>query len=352
MKGSGQHQINVGLGLAVVIFIITMMISYWSTVKVSETADRVAHTRQVLEKLEELISTLRDAETDQRGYIITGDERFLELYQAAVRRVDPLVRSVRTLTEDNPNQQRRFDLLPSLIVQRLDTLKEVISFRNAGGFEAAKQSIAAGRGKREMDQIDAIISEMKNEENHLLISREHKSNLQNRKTLLILAANAFLGLTIFFAVFYLLKREGLERRRAEEASLRAGLFLDSIIENIPNMLFVKEAKELRFVRFNKAGEALLGYAKEDLIGKNDHDFFPKEQADFFIAKDLQVLNEGKLIDIPEEPIQTRHQGRRILHTKKIPVLDEGGAPFICSAFRKILPSASRRRTGPNRQMKS
>ncbi len=102
-------------------------------------------------------------------------------------------------------------------------------------------------------------------------------------------------------------------------------FLDSIVENIPNMIFVKEAAELRFVRFNRAGEALLGHAREDLIGRNDYDFFPEEQADFFTEKDRQVLAGGKLVDIPEEPIDTAH-GKRWLHTMKIPVLGADGEP--------------------------
>jgi PAS domain S-box-containing protein len=116
------------------------------------------------------------------------------------------------------------------------------------------------------------------------------------------------------------------RKQAEERLRRAEAFLNSIVENIPNMIFVKEARELRFVRFNKAGEALLGYTEQELIGKNDNDFFPKEQADFFTAKDRQVLDDGLLVDIPEEPIETRHLGRRLLHTKKIPVYDERGKP--------------------------
>ncbi|MFH0821899.1 MAG: ABC transporter substrate binding protein, partial [Pseudomonadota bacterium] len=84
----------------------------------------------------------------------------------------------------------------------------------------------------------------------------------------------------------LLFAEGLcqditDRKRAEEALREREEFLSSIVENIPDMIFIKDAKELRFVRFNKAGEKLLGYKREDLIGKNDYDFFPKEQADFF-----------------------------------------------------------------------
>ena len=102
-------------------------------------------------------------------------------------------------------------------------------------------------------------------------------------------------------------------------------FLNSIIENIPNMIFVKDAQELRFVRFNKAGERLLGLSAEELIGKNDFDFFPKDQAEFFTSKDREVLAGRKLVDIPEEPIETQ-EGERLLHTKKLPLLDRHGEP--------------------------
>lgn len=118
-----------------------------------------------------------------------------------------------------------------------------------------------------------------------------------------------------------------KRKRLEDEIIKKEVFLDSIIENIPNMLFVKDAEELRFVRFNKAGEELLGYPKKEMIGKNDYDFFPKEQADFFTAKDRDVLESGKMLDIPEELIQTKKKGERILHTKKIPITDESGKPL-------------------------
>ena len=103
-------------------------------------------------------------------------------------------------------------------------------------------------------------------------------------------------------------------------------FFESVIENIPNMIFIKESSELRFVRMNKAGEELLGVGRDSLLGKNDYDFFPKEQADFFIAKDRETLRSGKMLDIPEEPIDTVTHGERFLHTKKIPILDEEGVP--------------------------
>ncbi|HPB14541.1 MAG TPA: PAS domain S-box protein, partial [Smithellaceae bacterium] len=117
-----------------------------------------------------------------------------------------------------------------------------------------------------------------------------------------------------------------ERRRAEEEIQKANALLNSIVENIPNMIFLKDAGELRFTRFNRAGEELLGHSRDDLLGKNDYDFFPKEQADFFTQKDREVLRGKVIVDIQEEPLQTRDRGERILHTKKVPILNANGEP--------------------------
>jgi diguanylate cyclase (GGDEF)-like protein/PAS domain S-box-containing protein len=118
-----------------------------------------------------------------------------------------------------------------------------------------------------------------------------------------------------------------ERMRSEQEARRTQQFLDSVVENLPNMLFVKDAKDLRFVRFNRAAEELLGYSRTEMLGKGDHDFFPKDEADFFNIMDREVLNTGELMDIPEEHVRTRHRGTRLLHTRKIPILDERGQPL-------------------------
>lgn len=122
-------------------------------------------------------------------------------------------------------------------------------------------------------------------------------------------------------------RYAVERKRAEVELLRSEIFLESIVENIPHMIFVKDARELRFVRFNKAGEELLGHTRQQLIGKSDYDMFPKDEADFFTGADREVLRNCEVLDIPEEPILTKGKGLRYLHTKKIPILDENDQPL-------------------------
>ncbi|MFL6628900.1 MAG: response regulator [Vitreoscilla sp.] len=130
-------------------------------------------------------------------------------------------------------------------------------------------------------------------------------------------------------------REVLERQHAEEALRASERFLDSIIENIPDMIFVKDAATLDFVRVNRAGEKLLGHAREELIGRNVHDLFPPHEADFFTLKDRTVLESRQLVDIPEEEVLTR-RGARLVHTMKIPILDARGEPrFLLGISRDI-----------------
>jgi len=117
-----------------------------------------------------------------------------------------------------------------------------------------------------------------------------------------------------------------EQKNAEDALKQNEQFLRNVVENIPDMIFVKDARTLTYVRVNKAGEDLLGYARQDLYGKSDYDFYSKEEADFFTRQDREVLETGKIVDIPEEKIRTGLKGERILHTKEITIFDENCRP--------------------------
>jgi PAS domain S-box-containing protein len=128
-------------------------------------------------------------------------------------------------------------------------------------------------------------------------------------------------------------RDITERKKVEQALIarteetnRANVFLDSVLENIPYIIFVKDVNELRYIRINKAVEEFMGYKKEELIGKNDLELFLKDQADFYMANDKEALKKGGILDIPEEPINTKN-GKRWLHTKIITIKDESGKPL-------------------------
>ena len=123
-----------------------------------------------------------------------------------------------------------------------------------------------------------------------------------------------------------LTKEIEERKRVEEETKNTNLFLDAILQNIPTMIFVKEAKELRFIQINKEEERLLGISRAEILGKTDYDIFPREQADYFTETDKKIIAGLKMSDIPEEKVSTK-EGDRWLHTKKIPFYDAQGNPL-------------------------
>lgn len=129
--------------------------------------------------------------------------------------------------------------------------------------------------------------------------------------------------------------------KRSEALHRAPGFLNLVIENIPAMVAVKEAQELRFVLLNQAGEELTGVHRHESLGKNDFELFPKDQAEFFVARDREVLASGEMLVIPEEQITTRHKGVRTLRTVKMPVLDEAGQPQYLLAMSEDITEQKR-----------
>ena len=117
-----------------------------------------------------------------------------------------------------------------------------------------------------------------------------------------------------------------DRKSAEEQVRQSRAFSDSIIEHLPAVVFVKDARDLRYARFNRAAEETFGLRREDVIGKTDHELFPAELARMYVERDRQVLDTRMAVDIPEEVLAIRGREPLILHTKKIPVLDPSGEP--------------------------
>jgi PAS domain S-box-containing protein len=117
-----------------------------------------------------------------------------------------------------------------------------------------------------------------------------------------------------------------DRRRADRALRESEQFLSDILENIPTMVFVKDARDLRFVRVNRAAERTMGYSREELIGVDDQPLAPPEETAFFASVDRHVVETGETVDVPEETLTVPHQGRRIMHTVKMPILDDEGRP--------------------------
>src|SRR6266849_1954595 len=119
MKWNVGTKISVGFGFTLAIFLVVGIVAYRSVTQQTEAADWVAHTREVQNQLSLLLSNLQDAETGQRGYVITGVESYLAPYMNGIARVEENRKSLARLVSDNPRQEARADALAPLIAERL-----------------------------------------------------------------------------------------------------------------------------------------------------------------------------------------------------------------------------------------
>jgi CHASE3 domain sensor protein len=146
------RRLIVGFAVAGLTLIIIAVISYRNTYHLIDNDAWVAHTHQVRSELADLLSQLKDAETGQRGYLITNDESYLAPYQAALASIKSTLDDLRKLTSDNPDQQRRLAAISPLIEGKLAELKQTIELRRTQGFDAAAKIVVANLGKTQMDQ--------------------------------------------------------------------------------------------------------------------------------------------------------------------------------------------------------
>jgi CHASE3 domain sensor protein len=164
-------KIAAGFALSSLLLIVIGVVSFTSFSKLTTTSEWVTHTHEVLEHTVNVMGDLKDAETGQRGYIVTGDETYLEPYTSGSTQVDGVIRELRQLTADNPAAQKRIDALEPLVAAKLAELKLTIDMRKNGDAEGAVKRIKAGEGKRYMDDIRRILGDMESEERSLLQQR-------------------------------------------------------------------------------------------------------------------------------------------------------------------------------------
>jgi PAS domain S-box-containing protein len=321
-----QLMLKTLLILAVLILVVIGWLSYNSVLQLARTSSWVAHTQQILLHLEQIQADIRTAEAGQRGYLLTSGPEYLNSYSASVENINKNFLAVRQLTADNPTQQRRLDNVRPQLDHRLALLKQVLDLSQKGEKTDALNIIRLGEGWQLTEAIRSVIGEMEDEERHLLERREQEQQAEVGRSLWIAIAGGTISVFLFIVVFLKLSRE-IDLHTATQEKLRQNSdFLDSVIENIPVMVFIKDAKTLRFVRVNRACEKVTGYSPQELIGKSDFDFFPEEQANGFTAEDRKTLQSGEMIDIPVEKMQTRHLGERVLHTQRIALRGPNGKP--------------------------
>src|SRR6202521_370809 len=260
-------KIGAGFGLALVIFVIVGAVSYRSTVELIEASNWSKHTYQVLTQLEAVLSLLKDAETGQRGYVITGEESYLEPYQGALGKIDQSLQDVRKLTEDNPRQQQRLDVLDPLVKNRLAEAKEAIDLRRSKGSEAATQHLKTGKGKALMDETRQLIAQMLSDEEALLKQRTEtaQGDAQNAKSTIMLGT---LAAVVLAALAGFLITRNISRPLQDLTALSERITVGDLSVNVPAHARSDEVGRLAqtFNRMTQSLRAMAGAAEQIAAG--------------------------------------------------------------------------------------
>jgi PAS domain S-box-containing protein len=181
----------------------------------------VTHTYKVLDAARNLMSNLEQAESGQRGYLLTGDPTFLASLRLTMQDQESIRRSLRQLTADNPTQQARLDTLDRLVAERLAALQEVIRIRDSRGMATAAGVIKTGRGARLMEQCRATVNAIQQEENHLLATRTAKAISQSSKTRWVLGLGSGCLILLLVLAAAVIERDVQKRERTREVLRRS-----------------------------------------------------------------------------------------------------------------------------------
>ena len=215
LKAKQELPVTFSLVAVVIFFMASGFVSYWNTRIVNNDAAQVMHTHEVIISLEDLMSLAKDAETGQRGYLITGDDSYLEPYKKALLKIDDRIANIQRATADNPEQQARIPLIKKYLDSKLSELAETIDLRRNKGFEVARAVVVSDRGKNEMDEVRSILSDMRDSEHDLRQKRLAEMTDAYRVAVISGLLTGLLGVLLSGTVAHLVRRN-LQTRQREE----------------------------------------------------------------------------------------------------------------------------------------
>ncbi len=200
--------IVVGFAVVLVGVAVLGITSYVNTQRLIESNRQLTHTYETIEDLEDIQLALGDAEAGQRGYILTGQEYYLQPYHQAVSLIQERLGKLTELSEAHPDRQTEIDQLKALTAARLEDLQDTIDLCRKSGLEAALPVIATGRGKQAMDDARELITQINMRERQSLQLQQGASDAAARSIMLTIAGGIPLSLIVLAAAAIIFMRTG------------------------------------------------------------------------------------------------------------------------------------------------
>jgi PAS domain S-box-containing protein len=302
-KSLTNRMVQIAFGSAFAILLVVGGLSYHSIVSTSGNNYRVQHTHEVLENLDELQFAMETITSSVRGFLLVKDEAYLDRYRAARLSLEQHAAAVRDLTVDNPVQQRRIPDLERLAALRLDLAdKNIALIRNHQPLPEVAAT-RAGPGLQIMVDYQAIVRQMQDEEQRLLLLRDADTRRSTNRTEIILILGTVLGLLITAAAGWIVQRDGSRRKVAEEALQESERKYRTLIQGVKDYAIFMLGPHGEIRTWNPGAERMSGCTYEEVAGQN----FSR----FFLPDDIEQGRPQEILQAAADSGQYEEQGMRV-----------------------------------------
>jgi len=315
-----------GIGLLVAMIVVNASIDFRQTRELHDESAQVIRTQDIIAALDDVVSAVKDAETGQRGYLITGDATYLKPYTDALATTDQTIERFKRLTADNPLQQDRVPRLRKLIAAKLQSMARTIELRKDENFAAARDRVLRGEGKEVMDEIRKLIAQMEADEQQLLASREAANHVAYRSALQGCIFSAVLGLIAVAAFVWLLRRHLVDHAKSAAAVQEQRDLLRATLISIGDAVIATDAHG-RVTFLNTVASNLTGWTQEDAHGQpltNVLRIVNEETRENVENPALRALTEGRIVGLANHTVLISKDGTEW-------PIDDSAAPITSAA---------------------
>lgn len=313
---------TVVLVLALVVLVAVGIAALWQFQAYRAATLGVRQTLQTLNAIENLTRRLVDAETGQRGFLLTARPAYLQPLTTAREALPTEIEALAALTADDPGQRERVETLRPLVAQKLDELARTIELRQAKGFDAALAAVDTGVGKRTMDAIRTTLDAMARTEEDALATRLRSTDARNGRVLLALALASSLGVLLVGGCALGLNAQSRQRLGAQAALAESEERLRVTLRSIGDAVIATDTDGC-VVFMNPVAELLTGWTTADAHGRPLADVFVIVNETTRVPVEnpvTRVLREGITVGLANHTVLFARDGREI-------PIDDSAAPI-------------------------
>ncbi len=318
-RPAASRAIPIASAVVLAALVVFGWIVYTDSRSVVEEARWVDRTLRGMVRLERAASALKDLESGERGYLLSGNANYLRPYEEARSQVQGHLDALRRVTVDNPEQRQRLEEFQDLAGQKLEELAATIRLYDSGDTAGALRAVESGAGNTVMERIRRLVDSMRDEETRRLADRQRQAAAAVQEMNRAIVAGMLVFIALLAAFLALVRRDLLGRQRAEMEARETGERYRTTLSSIGDAVLTSDAEgRVRFL--NGVAQRLTGWTSADATGRPVEEVFDihnertREPVESPVRR---VLREGAVVGLANHTVLRSRGGR------EVPIADSG-----------------------------